>query len=441
MSEGKNLLGYTPEQYKKFKRNSWIVLLAFSILYCFLYCGRQNLSYAMPAMMQEEGWTALQLGILSSVQFWTYGLGHLVNGRLGEIVGVNRLIVIGMILSAAMNILIGFQSSLIFIAILWGFNGYFQSMLWSPGMALLANWWPGSKRGFATGFSNAFSGLGSVATAFAVSLSLIIFPHLGWGGGFIGPACVMLVVVIIYPFFAKEKPSKIGLPEYVDPDAAREEQDEELKELIKQKGKLYPYIHLLKQWRFDLWLIIIACSSIGRYGLLTWVPTYFVEVFGTDIEEGIVGSVVCPLGMAFGALIIPWVSDKVWSQNRLPWVIISAAAAALTVFGFMGASPGFLASTLLFFAGFFIYGINSLVWAFATDVGGRAFGGTATGILDCSAYIGASVQAIFFGSVLTSSHNWTLVFVCIIGVMCIMIVAAIIAGLGTGQKKADESAA
>ena len=55
-------------------------------------------------MMEEEGWTALQLGVLSSVQFWTYGLGHLVNGRLGEVFGVNRLIMAGMILSAAMNI-------------------------------------------------------------------------------------------------------------------------------------------------------------------------------------------------------------------------------------------------------------------------------------------------------------------------------------------------
>lgn len=116
-------------------------------------------------------------------------------------------------------------------------------------------------------------------------------------------------------------------------------------------------------------------------------------------------------------------------------VIASAAAGALTVFGFMGVGPGFAASALLFFAGFFIYGINSLVWAFATDVGGRAFAGTATGILDCSAYIGASVQAIFFGSVLTSSGNWNLVFTCIIGVMVVLIIAAIIAGSG-GKKKA-----
>ena len=90
-----NLFGYTQQQYKQFSRNAWTVLIAFSVLYCFLYCGRQNLSYAIPSMMADKGWTALQLGVLSSVQFWTYAFGHLVNGRLGEIVGLNKLIIIG----------------------------------------------------------------------------------------------------------------------------------------------------------------------------------------------------------------------------------------------------------------------------------------------------------------------------------------------------------
>jgi sugar phosphate permease len=95
----------------------------------------------------------------------------------------------------------------------------------------------------------------------------------------------------------------------------------------------------------------------------------------------------------------------------------------------MLAEPGWIASLLLFFAGFFIYGINSLVWAFATDVGGRTFSGTATGILDCAAYVGASVQAIFFGGVLTTSGDWNFVFACIVGVLVVMIVAAVVAGV------------
>ncbi len=429
----KQLYGYTESQYKTFQRHAWIVLLAFSILYCFLYCGRQNLSYAIPAMMQEEGWSALQLGVLSSVQFWAYAFGHLVNGRLGEIVGANKLIITGMVLSATMNMMIGFQSSLFIITMLWGVNGYVQSMLWSPGMALIANWWPSDRRGFAVGFANAFSGLGTAATAFAVALSMVMFAGLGWRAAFIGAAVVMITVVIIYPLFAKDRPSSIGLPEYIEAGVKQEANDNELKELISQKGKLYPYFHLLKQWKFDLWIVIIACSNIAVYGLLTWIPTYYVEVFGVDIEKGIIGSVVYPLGMAAGALLIPWLSDKVWSGKRTFWVIISSIAAICTVFGFMNQGPGIVASILLFLAGFFVYGINSLVWTFAADIGGRAFTGTATGMLECAAYIGVSMQAIFFGSVLASSENWNMVFNCIISVLVVMIVAAVIAGIEKKQ--------
>lgn len=425
----KKLLGYTEQQYKVFRKHAWIVLLAFSILYCFAYCGRQNLSYIMPTMMRETGWTALQLGILTSVQFWTYAFGQLVNGRLGEIVGVNKLIMIGMVLSSVMNLLIGFQTSLFIIIVLWAVNGCVQSMLWSPGMALLANWWPSSKRGFAVGFANAFSGLGSVITAFVVSFSYVVFPEIGWRGAFIGCAVVMFAMVIIYPIFAKEKPLKVGLPEYVEPNVVREAKENELQKIIEEKGKLYPYIHLLKQWRFDIWMIIIGCSSIARYGLLTWIPSYYAEVFKADIQSGIIGTVICPLGMVAGALVISWLSDYMWSQNRLPWVIISSVGATLTVLGFMNAKPGVIASLLLFFAGFFIYGINTLVWAFATDIGGRTFGGTATGILNCVAYIGASVQAIFFGGVLTKSENWDMIFACIAGVLVVMIIAAVFAGI------------
>ena len=67
--------------------------------------------------------------------------------------------------------------------------------------------------------------------------------------------------------------------------------------------------------------------------------------------------------------------------------------------------------------------------------------GTAAGILDCFAYLGASVQAIFFGSVLTNSSNWTLVFTAIAGVCVAIIIIAIIAGWGLNQEKKEEKAA
>ena len=49
----KDLFGYTEAQYRLFRRNAWIVLLAFSILYCFLYCVEQMASGAVNAPTLE----------------------------------------------------------------------------------------------------------------------------------------------------------------------------------------------------------------------------------------------------------------------------------------------------------------------------------------------------------------------------------------------------
>jgi Sugar phosphate permease len=251
-------------------------------------------------MEAETNWTAQDLGILSAIFFWTYGMGHLFNGRLGEIFGINKFIIAGVILSAIANILIGFQSSLMVIAVLWGLNGYFQSMLWSPGMALIANWWPGNTRGFATGFANAFSGFGQVAAWFSVYIAFAIAPDLGWKAAFFFAPIMMVIVVVFYGMMVRSKPSLRGLKDYKEEDPEREALEAELHMAMVQNGKLYPYIHLFKQWRFDIWLLIIAGSSIARYGLLTWIPKYYVDSFGVNPKEGIMGTVLLPLGMAVG---------------------------------------------------------------------------------------------------------------------------------------------
>jgi MFS family permease len=98
-----------------------------------------------------------------------------VNGRLSEIVGPAKFVVASVGLSVAANVFMAFQDSLIVMAVIWGLNGYFQSMAWTPGVAILTRWWPGATRGFATGFANAFSGFGQVAAILSVALGFAVF--------------------------------------------------------------------------------------------------------------------------------------------------------------------------------------------------------------------------------------------------------------------------
>lgn len=424
--------GYTETQYKSFRAYAMKAMLGFSLLYCFLYCGRLNLSSAIPLMMSEEGWTTAQLGLLSSVFFWTYGCGHLINGRLSEIIGVNRFIIGSVLLSAIANVLIGFQSSLVLIAILWGLNGYFQSMAWAPGMSLLSKWWPSERRGFAAGFANGFAGFGQAVCMGVIMIIFAVMPNQGWQAAFFYPALIAVIMAGIYAFVVKGKPEDVGLPPYVD-GAANFIAEAKVSEALKGKSKVYPYFYLLKQWHFDVWLVIIALSSIARYGLLNWVPLYFTKTMGMDVSDGLMEMLLLSIGMGVGTLVIPALSDKFCREDRLPAVLLCAIIGGVSILLFMFSSSMVVIDLLLFTAGFFLYSINGLVWPFAIDIGGRQLSATASGILDFMAYVGAAVQAMVFGFFL-GDNNWVMLFAGITLVCAAMAILAIVAAKNTKKE-------
>ena len=422
--------GYSPEQYSRFAHYAWRYLLMFSLLYCCHYCTRLNLSNASAMMIEGLNWSASDIGILTSTLFWTYGLGQLVNGRLGDVVGPTRLVCVGVLLSALANIFFSLQSSLIIMAIVWGLNGFFQSMAWTPGIAALTKWWPGERRGFATGFANAFSGFGQAVATLAVALAFTVFPDMGWRAAFLVPAAFPLLMLVIFKVFVRPLPTNIGLAEYVEVDEEKAEAERQMAEIVETRGKLYPYKYLLKNPVFLIWMFVIFGSGLVRYGLTTWIPLFFVEVHQTDITAGLLQSLTLPIGMGIGTLIIPWLTDRLCPGNRAPAVVVSSlvAAAAIACFYFM--EPGTTGSLIaievaLFVAGFFVYAINGVVWAFATDVGGRVFSGTASGMLNACAYLGAAIQAAVFGFVIDGG-GWGVMFVSLC-CLCVLIALAMFA--------------
>ncbi len=47
------MYGYNSEQFKKFKKYAWLVLLSFGFTYLFFYNGRQNINLVMDLLKEE----------------------------------------------------------------------------------------------------------------------------------------------------------------------------------------------------------------------------------------------------------------------------------------------------------------------------------------------------------------------------------------------------
>lgn len=400
---------------KKLKCYAWLVLLSFGFMYLFFYNGRQNINLVMSQMAENLDTSTSALGVVSSSLFWCYAFGQLINGRLGAFFGYKRFMIIGVIASAVINVIISFQHSIPVIAVLWGLNGYFQSMVWSNGLGVVNKWWPSQKRGFATGLTTFFSGMAQVTTYLSVLLCMNLNPEWGWRAAFRFPMIPLLISLIAFILFFKNSPKDANLPELEDNENSS---NEHLEGLIKENGYFYPYKLLFCEPKVIIFCLISAIAGIGRYGLLTWIPTYFTEELGLTIKDGIFSSILLPFGQACAMFIFPIITDKLLKGKREPMIIIASIVTfcGMTIFPFI--KNQFAASAMLFVLGVFAM-VTGVIWTIAGDIGGKALSSTVIGVFDWAVYMGAAVQAMMFGFV-KDKFGWPAIFI-IIGVLYIIL--------------------
>lgn len=411
----------TEEQQAIYSKQQWKSLLLFCMFYLFYYTGRQNMGVILPVLREDLGFTHAQVGLISSTLFWTYALGQVIHGRICDSVGGKRMSVLGGLLSWFFNLMVSFQSTLLGIQLWWGANGFVQAMGWPGGMQVVAQWWPKKRRGVATGWCTFAAGLSSLV----VWITAGLVGGKDWRLAFRIPTLLMLAATIIYAIFQKGSPSEVGLPEYIEEDeltAAEEQKDEEA-----YKG-LRPYFEMLKSGKFILACQLLGLANLVRYALLTWVPTYYYEVGGYELESVAGYSLFMPLGMAVGTLLAGYISDYIFKSKRTPVMIFYLAGAGLTaiITGRLPIHNITLGVIVLFFAGFFCYGTHGPIWGLILDMGGRKFGGTATGVVNMFSYIYAAIQGTVIGFILTATNqNWPLVWL-IVG-LCAWVCAVIAA--------------
>ena len=406
----------------KFKKHAWLVLLSFGFMYLFFYNGRQNINLVMTQMAADLNSTTAAFGAVSSALFWCYAFGQLINGRLGAYFGYKRFMIIGVVASAVINIAISFQHSIPVITVLWGLNGFFQSMVWSNGLGVVNKWWPSSKRGFATGLTTFFSGMAQVTTYLCILLCLQLNPEWSWRAAFRFPMVPLLLSLIAFILFFKNSPNDVGLSEIKD---AKEDSSEGLETLIKGKGYFYPYKLLFSEPKVILFCLISAIAGIGRYGLLTWVPTYFVEELGLTIKDGIFSSILLPFGQACAMFIFPIITDKLLKGKREPMLIIASLVTFCGMIVFPFIRHQLAASVMLFVLGVFAM-VTGVIWAIAGDIGGKALSSTVIGVFDWAVYMGAAVQAMLFGFV-KDTFGWPAIFVIIGALYFVLLILTLLA--------------
>jgi OPA family sugar phosphate sensor protein UhpC-like MFS transporter len=222
--------------------------------------------------------------------------------------------------------------------------------------------------------------------------------------------------LVAFIVFFKNAPEDAGFAPQEDADGESGNIENEL----KAKGYLYPYKVLFSEPKVIVFCFISAIAGIGRYGLLTWIPTYFVEEHGMAIKDGIFSSILLPFGQACAMFIFPIITDKLLKCKREPMLVIAALVTFCGMLVFPLIENQIAASVMLFVLGVFAM-VTGVIWTIAGDIGGKALSSTVVGIFDWAVYMGAAVQAVLFGF-LKDKFGWTAIFV-IIGVLYVILLA------------------
>ena len=135
------------------KRQRLVVVMSLVLSYSWYYVCRLSLTYAGPAVVKQEGLDLRTLGaILSSGQI-SIGFSKIMSSVLTANWSPSRCLVLGMLLTAACNLLAAGVPAhgarlILLLALLWGLNGLFQG-LGSPSCARIVSAWTSAReRGF-----------------------------------------------------------------------------------------------------------------------------------------------------------------------------------------------------------------------------------------------------------------------------------------------------
>lgn len=368
----------------------WVLWLTYGTFY---FC-RNNLGVALPGIMAEYGWTKTQLGTVLMALKLAYGVGQLVNGQLAEKFPPRRLLALGLLASAGLNVLFGFATSLYFMTFIWACNGYVQALGWPPTMRVTANWFSTTHRGRAIGIIGTGYQLCGALTFFLAGWAAEQF---GWRGALYVPAALLTASAIHMWCLLEERPRAVAA---VLPGATP---------IPKPKNSVLTNLRLTLS-NPALWLVgtglwlLDAC----RYGFTDWGVTHLKEVQGASVSGAAFKYAVLPLGGIAGAFISGWITDRYFTGRRVP--VITALLVSLAILGFAydtvihwGLIPSMV---ILFLIGFCIFGPQVLlVGTLPVDLARGGTAAAAAGFVNFMGYMGAAAGDKLTGQ-FAEHHGW-----------------------------------
>lgn len=382
---------------KIYRSRRWRLFLWLTLGYGFFYTCRLSLSVAKKPMLDAGVMSVEQMGIIGSLLLFVYAFGKFFNGFLADRANIRRFMSVALLLSALANLAFGLTSNFYMFAMLWAFNGWFQSIGSAPSVVSLCQWFSnrerGTRYGIWAGAHNIGEGLTFVGTALLVNA-------FGWRWGFWGPGFVCVVIAIIMYLNLSDRPQTYGLPqvaEFKKDDSAG---------LASKRSVRALQIQVLKSPIVWILGLSSACMYMGRYAVNSWAIFYLQEGKGYELVDAASAMAAYPIFGLAGAVLSGVISDKFFGSRRNVPTLLYGLLLILSLCLFYYSPPGYLWVDAIALAGFgFAVGglVVFLAGLIAVDLMPKGAAGAVKGIIGLFSYLGAAAQDYISGVLIENS--------------------------------------
>jgi OPA family sugar phosphate sensor protein UhpC-like MFS transporter len=383
------------------------------LTYAGYYFCRKAFYVVKDPLSQTLALNAIDLAHLGTAYLVSYMIGQFSSTYFGRKFGPKLLLLIGMAISIICNVAFGMANSFWTVMLFLALNGLAQGTGWPGCIGSLAFWFKRKQRGSILGVWSTCYQLGSVM---ATSFAAYMLGCAGWRWSFFGASIVLLVIWFIVLIFHPNRPEDVHLPPLEDEDDTIP--DGEGEERLGWNRNVIVTICMMG--------VIYFCIKFLRYALWSWTPFFLSKNFKLAGDSAGYLSTVFDISGFAGVLFAGFISDRIYKGRRA--FLCFAMLAFMTLSFFMmyslGATDLFFFTLSMGFAGFMLYGPDSLLSGVgAIDVGSKRGALAAAGIINGMGSIGPIFQEQVIGWMYERYQQ---------SLLPILIMLVIIAAAGTG---------
>lgn len=384
---------------RKYRKYRISVFTSATLGYALFYVCRLSLSVAKKPLVDANIFTESELGKIGSALFFSYAIGKLINGFFSDRTNISRFITTGLLLTALINMALGFFPYFLIFLVMWGLNGWFQSLGAAPCVIAITRWFKAEDRGTYYGIWSASHNIGKAIT---FSLLPFLIGIGGWQWGFWGAGALGIIGAIMVFFFLHDSPESMGLPPVeTQRIQVRADGGDEKSISVSQKEILKnPYI----------WILALASAMmyISRYAIESWGIFYAQAQKGySNLEASNIIGLTAITGI-IGTIVSGFVSDRFFNGSRnIPTLVAGILnVLSLSVFLFYPDGCVWMDSAAMLVHGFSIGILITFVGGLmAVDIAPKKATGAAMGLVGIASYIGAGIQELISGFLISDRKH------------------------------------